>query len=809
MRLSSQDVRLAARSFARQPGFAVVAVLSLALAIALNTTMYSVLDAMIRPKLDMREPGQLYVVQLYSDLRLSSRVDARTRADLLRAAPVVEATTYQESGWEGTSAAYGDRYAEIHGASLVPNTLSVFGVKPLRGRAFTDADLYAETQPILISEQLAATLSPDKEFPLGESIDVGGSKHPVIGILSRTMVLPSRFGYDVFGLVSPPAYAREPVNIIRLKRGVTQVQADAALKGIAARFALLTGEDSKYVRYDLKRAAQPQFQPQRFHFAIAAAVIAVLLVACANLANLQLARGIGRARELAVRTALGATRSDIITQLLLESAIIASAGLALGVVLTFWGTHVLTASMPPSVAEYVIAPQISWRVFAFALIASVLCVLLIGLIPAIKVSRVDPNSLMKSGAGTGALKRNRRQYGYMVAVQIGLALALLSGASLVVRTAVAVHNVDLNYDAHRLATGSVYLRHPRDTVIRFTSFANQLMDHIRAMPDVEDAAVSMRRPMDHYALTVSERGGTLREVTSGGYAAVTPGYFRAMGLRVTKGRDFIDGAPATPEIIVDQHTASGLWPGVDPIGQMLKMGRMESRLPWARVVGVIPNVNDPQRMIRYNQMTRSSPVGEIYYLADRSDSVVAGPKRYNAAFNFIVRAKSDPERLPVTLRRYLKPEGVVAVARVQSMEDALGLTRERTRHDFVASVFLTFALMGVGLAALGIYGIVAHSVAERTRELGVLIALGATSRNILHAVLREGNVMALAGVAIGLYFTKNSAGWLHAFIFDEDEYNAPIFAAVALILFIVAVVSALGPALRATRIDPVESLRSE
>jgi putative ABC transport system permease protein len=293
------------------------------------------------------------------------------------------------------------------------------------------------------------------------------------------------------------------------------------------------------------------------------------------------------------------------------------------------------------------------------------------------------------------------------------------------------------------------------------------------------------------------------------YSVVTPGYFRTMGRQIVHGRDFADGAAAVPEIVIDEHTATSLFSGVDPIGLQIKLGDFKSQAPWLRIVGVVAEAQDYRQVLMYRREIKPSRIGAIYRVMGVADTIrFRAPNRF-ALIQIVARAKADPDRLAVELRGRLPSGALVRGASVAAMEEAMGIRGQRQSHDFVASVFLTFAALGVGLAALGIYGIVAHSVAERRRELGVRIALGASVRDILHAVLREGNVTVLAGIAIGLYLTKNTAGWLHAFIFEDDEYNAPVFAAVAIVLFAEAFFSALWPALRATRIDPVESLRSE
>jgi putative ABC transport system permease protein len=809
MRVSMQDVRLAARNFARHRAFTTVAVLSLALAISLNTTMYSVIDAMVRPKLAMREPDRLYSVFFYGDAR--RRIDRATSAQLLRSGfRTYEAATYIASGaGSGVAIERGNQFATAAMATIAPNYFQVLGVVPRRGRLFGEADHADGAHPIIITETLAEKLSPNAPLPIGAVLDVDGVPRPVIGTLGRGVNFSNRFS-DVWQL--PPSgvpLANLVPNVIRVRSNAKMDEVVAEFELLARRAAQLSGESPDAVRYDLRPMNRTQFRFASFHLALIAAVFAVLLVACANIANLQLARGISRGRELALRTALGASRRQLIAQLLLESALLSIAGLVAGLILTVWGTHLLSTRIPPTVAEYVIAPQITWRVFVFGLVASVLCTILIGLVPAIRVSRVDPNQLLKAGAGTGANRRNRRQYAAMVVLEIGLSLALLSGAALVVRTALRVNAIRIGYDPKPLAIATAAFTSSRDTVVSISAFFNTSLNRIRGVSGIASAAAYVRRGFVKYAVTVEERGGPPRERGTSweGYRVVSPGYFRTFGRPILKGRDFLDGLSSEPEVIIDQHTARALWPGVDPIGLRIKLGEYKSAAPWARVVGVVSDRAEFSLRTWDVKNLSLREVGDIYYLPAQRDSMTLPAN--GAVVNWVVRASEMPARLPVALRRELAKSPGVRYAFAHSMEAELGIVQQRLRHDFVASLFALFALLAIGLAALGIHGIVAHSVAERTRELGVRIALGATSKNILSVVLREGNAVALAGVAVGLYLTKRSAGWLQAFTFEDDRYDAPLFAAMAAVIFVVAVLSALWPAVRATRVDPVESLRSE
>jgi predicted permease len=803
MRLSRQDLRLAIRSFARHPGFAITAIISLALAIALNTTMYSVLDAMVRPHVDIREPERFYRLQLFRDWRRP--LDARRLESILAAGGQTfdGLSTYQPV-FGGTVIEHGDRFAVRLGARVGTNLFSLYGVRPLRGRIFADGDEALGAPPVIITSQLAHELSPHAELPIGARLTVDGTPRQVVGIIERAAFDANGQRSDVFFPVRPA------FDIVRLRPGATIAQANSEFTQLAGRIAAATGDDPSIVGFILKPLVESQFQPMRFHFALIASVIAVLLIACANLANLQLARGIARSRELALRTALGASRRDIIAQLLLESAVIAAAGVAAGILLTIWGVGLLQSRVPPAIADYVIEPRISWRVFIAATAAGLVAVLLIGLLPSVRVSRVDPNDLLKSGAGTGANRQHRRQYGVLVAAQIGFALALLCGTSLVVRTAIAFRTIDMGYDVRPIVAGTMGFRASRDTTFNAAAYEHALLATLRADSDVVAAAVTRRAGVLGKSITVTERGGTPHEYVTPTLGAIvtTADYFRTLHLPILEGRNFPDGLATIPEVIIDEHTAKKIWPGVDPIGQQLKLGEYRSDAPWLTVVGVVPNVNDAKQMALYNVSINPSKVGAIYISETAADQITLSTGRA-AALQIYIRARTSAERVAPKVWQRLKQAPLSRFAWARPIADDLGLTRARIRHDFVASIYTVFAVIALALAALGIYGIVAHSVAERTREIGVRIALGATARDVLHAVLREGNAIALAGVAFGLLMTKYTAGWLQAFIFEDDQYNAPVFALVAAALFVVAVASALGPALRATRIDPVESLRSE
>lgn len=812
LRLSRSHIRFAVRSFARRPAFATVAILSLALAIALNTTMYGVLDAMVNPTLDVVDPHDIYSLKYTGDIR--HRVDNTQRTSLLRSGfRTYDAVSYFQLNRGLAAAERGRRYQQVTTATVAPNLPHMLGTHPLAGRAFVDADVVSGTQPVMITDRVAGTLFPAGEEPIGAIVDVDGEPHPVVGVVRADTQFPTA---DIWMLPAASVQiAALPVNIVRVKKGVPIAEAQAELEVLARRMEAVSGEIAKSSAFVLSPIISTQFHYQHFHFALIAAVVAVLLIACANLANLQLARGLSRARELAIRASLGASRRDIMSQLVLESAVLAIAGLVVGLVLTLWSAQLLRSRIPPSMGGFIVQPQTSWRVWLFAAAACVACVVLVGLLPAIRVSRVDPNTLLKSGAGTGSNKANRRQYGVMVAAQIALSLALLSGATIVIRSEIRLENFEAGYDAKPLTRAWMFFRADHDTAFSRIAFFNQTLSRVRSLPNVAEASIETSRSVINHTITVYDAGNAIQEVPAPifSYSVVSPSELRTYRRPIVRGRDFLDGTPGAPEVIVDEQTARVLWPKADPVGQQIKLGDARSDAPWARVVGVVGARHGTMdlsvdgwigvEVSSAGESTRRP--GSIFYAPDARDSV----RTYKGWFwfNIVVRAKSDPDRMPIILRRGLLHASPLNLLTVQSMAEGVRSVRQSLR--FVVSIFCLFAFVAIGLAALGTYGIVAHSVAERKRELGVRIALGATGANVLSAVLREGNALVLGGIALGLLLTKLTSRWLQAFAFENDLYDAPMFAIVAVCLFAVAVLAALVPAWRATRIDPVESLRSE
>jgi putative ABC transport system permease protein len=809
MRLTRQSLRVGIRTLAKHRGFSVVAITSLALAIALDTTMYSVMDALVNPQVAMTDPDRLYMVGFVGDYRRrlpAGSVQAALQSDL-HGYESITGFRALGGGQSGAMIEHGSRYHEGRVIAVRPNYFAVLGVGARDGRVFGSADTTAGAASAVISARLAEKLFPAGTSPVGRSIVFEGEVFGVVGVVPNN----AEACRCVAAWTVPPAHQVRslPLNVLRLRAGVSTPLLERGLGVLAARLALAAGDPPTEARFALHPLVSKQFEFRRFHYALAAAVVAVLLVACFNLANMQVARGISRARELAVRVALGASRLDLVTQLFVESALLAVAGLICGLLLTVWGVGLVAAAIPQSVGSYIVEPQISWRVLVFAVAASVLCLLIVGFVPAIRVSRVDPNDLLKSGAGTGAHKRNQRRYAVLVVAQLGLALALLSGAALVTRQAWRIGQVRFGFDPKPLATAWRYFERPQGEGATFPVAADEVLARLRAHPDLAGSAAYTGGVPDAHAISITDPGGT-KEIPAGlwGYRVVTPAYLRTLKLPIVAGRDFLDGERDVPVVIIDRKTARSLWPNSAAVGSMIKLGEFKSRRPWMRVVGVVGDETDLSHMDRSLKPKLSTMgLGQVYVLGTRADTLWGN--KTGATINVVGRARRAPERLPLVLRRALLGVPGTIMLRTQSMETTLGYAVPRANHEFVAAIFGTFAALALLLASLGIYGLVSYSVADRRREIGVRIALGASSRSVLGAILREGNALALSGVAFGLLLTKYTAGWLTAFSMEDDQYDAAFFGVMAIILFAITLLAALVPALRATRIDPVEALRSE
>lgn len=671
-------MRIAARTLRKQAGFSTVVILSLALAIALNTTMYGVLDALVHPRVEMRDPESIARIQFYGDMRKPpgwkagdpwpQRVKPAQRDSLLRAgAPVITDIAWSEIVNASATMTVGDRYAEGRVFRVGLEYFRLMGPRLVEGRAFIASDFDAVSAPVVLAEPWAKRLVPPGASAIGAKVVIDKETYTVVGVLSHYSRFPNDFTPAVYrlGRETSGQYRR----IVRFRPGTSREELQRELDVVGARIAVLAGDNPRDDAFRVALPNKAEVALRTFDYALMMAVAAVLLVACANVANMQLARGITRARELAVRTALGATRARIIGHLLAESSLLAGAGLVLGLVLTFIGSALLRASIPDSVGSYIVEPRMSWRVLGFAITATIGCILLVGVAPAIKVSRVDPNDLLKSGAGTGASRKHRRGYGYLVMAEIGLTLGLLSGAAVMIRGALFVQTAWFGYDPMHLATGYAALHLSAEQRAPQADLLASVVERLRGIRGVAEAEADMSGSFENGGLSLADSSGLrMIEVMGYSYRIVSPSYLRTFKRPIIMGRDFREGERDQPAIIVDEYTARKLWPNANPVGTLVKLGDARSTRPFVRLVGVVGQNDEHGKPKPINFRDVGVTIGSIYYLPGTADSV--GSSKFGAVAEVTVRTPGNP----ATLLPAMRAAGVVHAL---TMDDYLGITVPR------------------------------------------------------------------------------------------------------------------------------------
>jgi putative ABC transport system permease protein len=815
--MDSSTFRIALRTLGRHKGFTTVAILSLAIAIALNTVMHSVTTAIVQPEIAVREPENLYTFRYTGNFKRQLTPDDIEAALISGNKDLVAVTGYTtyRSFQSAPVVESNDQYKRLNTVLAVrPNYFDFLGTPMIEGRAFRKSDETEGATPAVITRRLAEYLYPAGSA-VGQRIMLDGVGYTVIGVFEhvpRFDLLAS----ELF-ILRPAATPPIRVSLLRFSRKLPLYSMNEQFKLAAARLALAAGESPTETAF----AGKPVFKAQTYNpltglrTALIAAVAAVLLVACANLANLQLARGLVRSRELALRAAVGATRRQLIQLLMLESGILALGGLLLGIALTLWGVYIVRATMPEVIGDYFIAPRVSWAIFVFAAVAAIVCLLLVGLVPAVRVSRVDPNEMLKAGAGTGANRQHRRRYGVMVIAQIGFALPVLIAAMLLAIGSYKLHSrhyltrYKYGFDPKPIVLANVpILRDAARKSPSLLTIGEEVRNRALAVPGVVDAAtVSVGFGRDAM-VTSAELNGDQKERMANRmtFRIVSPSYFRVMGREIIKGRGFTETEIDGKSIVIDTRTAKYLFGDQDPIGRQVMFAARNTPGLWHTVVGVVGDKRS------WKDIEQSDPyagfeIAEVYRGIAASDTLTFG--RRSGSILVYARAEGNAELAAIRILRNLRSLRGAEQPSAEPLERRWGLTYWRQANDFLAGLFGTFALVGIALVAIGVYSIVAHSVEERRREIAVRISMGATMRDILRAVLREGNVLILSGTAIGLFLSLRVRGWLMDIVDPYDATRSMLYAYVAAGLFALAVFAAFIPALRATRIDPVEALRSE
>ena len=811
-----QDASYGIRSLRRTPAFTIVAVVSLALGIGATTAIFGLLDAVLLERLPIRHPEQLVQLQRSTGKGLLDRFGYDQFLALAQAPgqPRMEATVTN-----AVTVVTGER-RDYPNADLVSGGFfDMLGVHPLLGRTITRDDEQSVAPVVVVSEDFWREQLAGDPAAMGHTMTINDHAFTVIG------VVPRAFRGLVFGGSFTLAV---PLSVTRLV-GLADLRAPnrATLVSIFARLpagqdvalgsrmfdavfqqccAAASGPPMRIVAIDASRGtSNPKSdlreQYRRILISLMAGVVVLLLIACANVGNLLLARAAARQRELAVRMSLGATRSRVVRQLLTESVEIAAFGAVLGVVLARLGTSMLSHNLPPAAGNLadmvVLRPSVS--ILAFAVATTIACTLLFGVLPALRGTRVDIVTPLKDGArGSGPRSRSLVDGGIVVA-QVAMALVLVSAASLFVSTLRNLKQFDNEPALSRVLLAQIDTRGTIYSARGMTAIYPDLLERMRRIPGVTSVALSTTVPVFG--------GRSLRDFIrvpgfqpsddgdySAWYAAVTPDYFTATGIGLVRGRAFTtsDAASSQPVAIVSEAFAHHFFGGRDPIGATIEYGAEGPAAHRLQVVGVA-------RDARYDDLR--APPTEIYY----------EPVSQSGDLPLLVlslRTNGDPVTLAPLLRHEVDAVAPgIRVRRLAGFEQALNdaLARER----LAAALATLFGAVAVGLAAVGLYGVVAYGVSRRTQEIGVRMALGARPVDALMLVVRHSLSMTVAGVALGIPLALVAASALRSELFGVGARDPRTMIGAAVLLVGVGAAAAVIPARRAARVDPVEALRAE
>jgi putative ABC transport system permease protein len=824
-----QDLRFGLRMLLKNRGFTVIAALTLGLGIGANTGVFSVAYTTLLRPLPFREQERLVVAW---------------KSDETTKHPFVEISIPEFNDWRNqnrvfehlaamTTSIYGFSYTltgrgepeRIHSARVSADFFPALGVAPRLGRAFTaDEDRPGAARVAVISHGLWQKRFNADPNLVGQMITVndGGSQAALEAAVKPGQPIKlNDIGFTIIGVMPPefeflkgvdmwvPLSAVSGKDVVesrigflqavgRLKPSVTLEQAKAELDAIIGRIAAqhpemkASGEQAviKPLAAHIFGDARPAL------YLLLAATALLLLIACANIANLQLARATARRREIALRTALGAGRGRLARQLMIESLALAIAGGGLGVLLAYWLIGPLTRLAPADIPR-IEAVEISLPALLFTCGLTLLAAFICGLAPALIASKVNLIESLNAGGGkVGGERRGKRLRGALVVAQIAITLALLIGAGLISRSLLNLRQIDPGFDQRNVLTFQLQLHGEKYPEVEKTrDFFQQLLERIEAQPGVNAAGAVLMRPLEApvgWYVRYGTDGQSVDEMMRNAIlncVSVTPHYLRAIGIPLNAGRDFTeqDGGGAPQVVIIGETMARAVFAqGVDPIGKRIRIGGQG----WRTIVGIAGDAR-------------------LIDLKDARWNIYVPYRQFSYPVSYVaIRAASDPSALTAMVRREvaaLDPEQ--SVMSVMTMEQRVNASLARPR--FNALLLSLLSALAATLAAVGIYGVISYSVTQRTREIGIRLALGAQRRNVLRLVIGQGMALAVAGVSIGLAASLALTRLMKGLLFGVSATDLLTFAGAALLLGAVAIVACWMPARRAMKVDPMVALREE
>jgi len=780
-----QDLKYVLRVLTKNPGFTTVTLLTLALGIGANTAIFSVLHAVLLAPLPYPEPDRLAV--LFGASRFGNRImmSAPDASDLRAQTTVFEDIAV--AGYSVSDLAGPGEPERIAGSRITPNLFPVLGVQPIAGRGLQSADDQPAAPPVVVlSHALWQRRFGGDPSAIGKAITLGKQSRTIVGVMPPSFYFPSEKTEYWFPLGSDPLRTMRDARMFhvlgRLKAGATFEEARAEVQTIAARLESAYPNSNKGWRVEVVPLVESIVGDVRPALLIMfGAVGLVLLVACANVANLMLVRGVQRQREIAVRAALGAGRRRIMRLLLAESLVLALLGGAFGVVFAGWGLDALLPLYPPGLPRAA-EIRVNTPVLAFTLLLSLGTGLLFGLMPAVRASRTDLRSALKSGVQSGF--RTGRSGGLLVVVQAALAMVLLTCAGLLVKSFLLRTRVS-GFDPSNLLVVDAPELPP--------AALNALLERLRSLPGVIAAGAGTsfpHAPVMSTEIRIENRPKST-EPAEALFDIVTPGYFRTLRVPLHKGRvtDERDTGASPAVVVINEAMARRYFPGEDPLGKRVHKGK--SAEPWRTIVGVVGDVPP------YGVDRESRPAMYLPFHQDETR-----PSK------LAVRTAVPTQEMAAAVRSVIRAlEPNAPVIGMATMEEDLS-TRIASPRFYTVLLGL-FAAVALGLASLGVYGVVSFAVSRRTHEIGVRMALGASSADVLKTVMGEGAALTSVGAAIGTLASLGAARLLTGLLFRVQPADPATFACVPVALLASTLAACWVPARRATRIDPMAALRYE
>jgi predicted permease len=814
-----KDLRYSFRIFRQSPGFAAAAVAALALGIGANTAIFSVVSAVLLKPVAIKDADRVVMFMNTSPQGSGPAASpAKFQHYRNQTAVVQDVSAFRTSVVNLTGGSFPE---QLRGANVSADFFQLLGAPVARGRTFSaDEDRPNGPPVVVISGSLWQRRFNSDPDIVGKTISLGGDAFTIVGVLGA--------GFDVQEL-GPTPEVWMPMQLDpntsdqghyframgRIRPGVSLAQAKARLEASAAEFRAkfpnVLDPENGFTVVPVREAFVSNVRP--LLLVLAGAVSFVLLIACANVANLLLVRATSRRREIAIRSAIGAGRGRIVRQLLTESVVLSVVGGAIGLVLGIVGIRALlainTAGLP-RVGQDGALVGLDWRVLAFTAAVSIGTGLLFGLIPALQGSRADLSvTLKESSARSGTGVRQNKTRSILVVSEVALAVILLVGSALLIRTSIALHHVDPGFDASNILTMRMSLTGPKYLEsVGVERVVRDGVERLQAIPGVEVASATCCVPLEGgYGLPFIIVGRPLQgtEHGGGGWLTISPGYFDVFRIPVKQGRAFTDrdtkGTP--PVVIINEAMARQFWPKGNPLHDRLAIGRGVMREfadePERQIVGVVGNVrdgglnNDPRP-------TMYIPQGQVPDAANALNVKLT-------PIAWVVRTKVEPHSVSAAVQEQLRQATGLPVSDIRTMDEVVSRSTSRDRFNmWLMTVFGASALL---LAAIGIYGLMAYSVAQRTQEIGIRLALGAEASDVKNMVVMQGLKLTIAGIVIGLGCAFLLTRLLAALLFGVTARDPVVFGSVPLLLALVALVAVWIPARRASRVDPILALRYE